>query len=117
MRTLNELKISRATYYKWAKEHPEFKARMIEADMSLAEDVEAVVLEKIFNERSSADAQFYLKRKGRCIGYDNSVDFIVKDKEGESKISIEELDTLIKELKAAKTPIKDEIFDIIDLSK
>lgn len=61
--------VSRITHYSWLKKYPEYVERVNEITDRNLDEVENVLLEKIFNDRDTTAIIFYLKTKGKARGY------------------------------------------------
>lgn len=64
----NKANCSRAVYYKWMKEDPEFKERINEVDEGQLDFAETKLKQHIMEGNLTATI-FYLKTKGRDRGY------------------------------------------------
>jgi hypothetical protein len=72
--------ISRETYYRWAKEDPEFKQKCDEVNESLLDMAETMLLKQIKNDNTTSII-FYLKTKGKSRGYVERSEHLIADEE------------------------------------
>lgn len=63
-----KMQISRETYYRWRREHPEFDSKCEEVQESLIDMAETMLLKAIKN-GNTAEIIFFLKTKGKKRGY------------------------------------------------
>ena len=61
--------ISRATFYQWKRDDPEFAEAVEEIEEAALDEVENVVYDMILKEHNPAVTIFYLKTKGKKRGY------------------------------------------------
>lgn len=97
--------INRKTFYRWKKSNPEFLSQINDLREGLYDDVESIILHKIFVENDTTSLIFFMKTQMKDRGYSEKLD-VKADVQVSAKcdyrihkdLSDEELSNRIKQL-------------------
>lgn len=85
--TCKAVKISRQTYYRWRDTCDTFSVFLRDTAEGMKDDVETILLQKIFIDRDNRALYFFMKTKMRDRGYGDSPIYIMNNQQNVNSIS------------------------------
>ncbi|MFC6098371.1 hypothetical protein ACFPVY_17115 [Flavobacterium qiangtangense] len=106
--TCKTVKISRQTYYRWRDTCDTFSVFLHDAVEGMKDDVETILLQKLFIDRDSKALYFFMKTKMRDRGYGDSPIYITNNQQNVNAISFDKdySKYSIEELEAEKALVE-----------